>query len=118
MSRQVKNGVEEIEVTESSGNVFRDLGFENPEVESLRAGLSFGIHKILKKEKISTIEAGKILGIDKKSALNLVNGAYTQYRVERLMKFINLLGRDIEITIKKHPVRSKKPAGIQIADFS
>ena len=38
-----------IRVTESSGNIFADLGFANPERERLKADLILQIYRLLKK---------------------------------------------------------------------
>jgi len=102
----------------SSGNVFKDLGFENPDLELMRARLSLEIFKILEKRKLTQTEAGKLLGIRQPDVSKLMNGDYGRFSVERLMKFINQLDRDIEIRIKKHPARSKEPAGVHITAAS
>ena len=39
--------------TKSSGNVFADLGFENPTGEALRSEMAYKLFKILDKKKLT-----------------------------------------------------------------
>ena len=50
-------------VTESSGNVFADLGLRNPEQELLKARLTLQIYRIIRERKMTQTEAAKVLGI-------------------------------------------------------
>ncbi len=50
MSHFFKKEAKEIENEKSSGNIFKDLGFENPDLELMRARLSLEIFKILEKK--------------------------------------------------------------------
>lgn len=52
-----------IEFEESSGNVFADLGFDNPEEMETKAKLVSQINAIIKKRKLTQKQAGEILGI-------------------------------------------------------
>ena len=50
-----------IRVEESSGNVFRDLGFPNPEREQLKARLTLQIYRLIKERGLTQAAAGEIL---------------------------------------------------------
>ncbi len=54
---------DDITVTEGSGNVFADLGFENPEEERLKAQLVREIRDILKGRRITLAKAADIFGL-------------------------------------------------------
>lgn len=103
-----------IKIEKSSGNVFKDLGLENPDLELMRARLSLEIFKILKKRKLTQREAGKVLGIAQPDVSKLMNGDFVRFSVERLIKLLNKLDRDINISITKHSSRAKIPAGVHI----
>jgi len=107
-----EKGIEEIEIVRGSGNVFKDLGFENPDLELMRAKLSLEIFKILEKRKLIQAEARKVLGIAQSDVSKLMNGNFERFGIERLIKFLNRLDRDIKVSITKHSSRSKKPAGV------
>ena len=94
MSRSIK-------VEEGSGNIFKDLGFsdEVSEKELLKAQLSAEIFRILKERKLTQVEAAKLLGIKQVEVSRLKAAKLSDYSVERLMRFLNQLHRDIEIRI-------------------
>ncbi len=90
----------EIQFEESSGNVFADLGFPNPERELLKAHLSLEIYQIIKRRKLTQKQAGEILGIKQPHVSTLMRGRSGNFSVERLMKFLTALDRDVEITVR------------------
>ncbi len=63
-----------IDVEESSGNVFADLGLPNPEQELLKAELTLQIYKVLRTRKLTQTRAGKLLGIPQPHVSDLLNG--------------------------------------------
>ena len=50
-------------IKESSGNIFRDLGFPHPEREHLKARLTLQIYRLIKDRGLTQTQAGQILGI-------------------------------------------------------
>ncbi len=91
---------QEIEVTASSGNVFADLGLENSDELLVKAELARKISNIIANQKMTQAEAAEILGIDQPKISALVNGRLSGFSVERLFRFLNALGRDVEIVVK------------------
>jgi predicted XRE-type DNA-binding protein len=89
-----------IRVKQSGGNIFRDLGFPNPEREQLKARLTLQIYRLVKDRKLTQAEAGKILGIQQPHVSGLMRGQSGTFSVERLMDFLTALGQDIEITVR------------------
>jgi len=89
-----------IRVREGSGNVFRDLGFPNPERERLKARLTLEIYRLIKDRGLTQTEAGHILGIQQPHVSGLMRGQSGNFSVERLMDFLTSLGQDVEISIK------------------
>jgi predicted XRE-type DNA-binding protein len=87
-------------VTESSGNVFADLGFANPEQEQLKAHLTLQIYRTLKQRALTQAKAGEILGIKQPHVSNLMRGRSGSFSVGRLMEFLTALGQDVEITVR------------------
>lgn len=90
----------DLDVTESSGNVFADLGFRNPEREQLKAKLRLEIYRAIKDRGLTQAQAGKILGIAQPHVSGLMNGRSDNYSVGRLFEFLNALGRDVEIAVR------------------
>jgi predicted XRE-type DNA-binding protein len=88
-----------LRITESSGNVFADLGFANPEQELLKARLTLQIYRTIKARKLTQAQAGEILGIKQPHVSSLMRGQSGTFSVERLMDFLTALGHDIEIAV-------------------
>lgn len=88
-----------IKHNKGSTNIFKDLGFENPEESLAKAELARQIGKIIKKRKFTQKEAAEILGIDQPKVSALIRGKLRSFSLERLFRFLNDLGQDIKITI-------------------
>lgn len=96
---------EEIEVFVGSGNVFEDLGYPNPEEALAKAELARQIYKTIKARKLTQKQAAKILGIDQPKISDIIRGKLSRYSIDRLMRFLRILGKDIEIHIKDNKSR-------------
>ena len=90
----------QIRVEESSGNVFRDLGFPNAEREQLKADLTLQIYRLIKQRGLTQTEAGEVLGIRQPHVSALMRGRSGAFSAERLMHFLTALGQDVEITVR------------------
>jgi predicted XRE-type DNA-binding protein len=97
--RPAKKDKSATNITESSGNVFADLGLANPGQELLKARLTLQIYRTIKDRKLTQTQAGEILGIKQPHVSSLVRGRSGNFSVERLMDFLTALGHDIEIAI-------------------
>ena len=86
-------------ITESSGNVFADLGLANPEQELLKARLTLRIYRTIKDRRLTQAQAGEILGIKQPHVSSLMRGQSGVFSVERLMDFLTALGHDIDISV-------------------
>lgn len=111
---KIKKDIQEIEVTESSGNVFADLGLDNPDELKLKAKIAASINAIIQQRGLKQAEASKILNISQPQISALSRGRLYRFSVEKLFYLLNALDRDIDIIIKKHSSRSKEPAGIHV----
>ncbi len=85
----------------SSGNVFADLGLPNSEELLAKTELASQINDLIKEKKLTQVAAGKLLGIDQPKVSDLSKGKLSGFSLERLFKFLNLLGQDITIKISK-----------------
>jgi predicted XRE-type DNA-binding protein len=95
-----------LKVEESSGNVFKDLGFPEPARELLKARLTLRIYRLIKQRALTQSEAGKILGIKQPHVSALMRNRSGTFSLERLMDFLNALGQDVEITVR--PARTER----------
>ena len=105
----------EIPVTPSSGNVFADLGFAEPEEELTKAQLASHIRQIIKRRRLTQVAAAGLMGIDQPKVSALLNGRLANFSSERLMRLLTALGQDVEITVRATP-RSRGRGRIRVVD--
>lgn len=96
-------------VTESSGNVFGDLGLPGAEQALAKAELARKICEIITQRGLTQAQAATGLGIDQPKISALMRGRLSGFSTDRLLRFLNALGRDVEIVIKKRTRRSASP---------
>ena len=104
---------QEIKVQPSSGNVFADLGLANPDELLMKAELVRQISNLIDAKRLTQTEAAKILGIDQPKVSALLNGKLSGFSTDRLFRFLNALGSDVEIRVILQP-RSESQAQTRI----
>ncbi len=100
--------------TVSSGNVFADLGLRNPEEMLAKAELAHKITRVIRDQGLTQVQAAKLLGVDQPKISALIRGRLSGFSLERLMRFLLLLGQDIRITVRASP-RSRARARVLVA---
>jgi predicted XRE-type DNA-binding protein len=89
-----------LDFEESSGNVFADLGFPRPEEELVKAKLTVAIHELIKRRGLTQTEAADLLGTTQPQVSALMRCRAGNFSIERLLRFLNALGQDVEITVR------------------
>jgi len=97
-----------------SGNVFKDLGFENPEEELAKVKLASIINDIIEKRRLTQKLAGEILGVNQPKISALKNGRLKGFSIERLFSYLEKLDQHIEITITNKS-KAKSAQSITVA---
>ena len=82
-------------------NVFADLGRTDAEAHLLKADLVARIDKIIRQRGLKQVEAAKLLGLSQPDVSRLLRGNFREYSVERLLRLLTALGRDVEIVIRE-----------------
>lgn len=88
-------------VTPSAGNVFEDLDLPEADTALAKAKLAARIGSIIEHRHLTQTEAAEILDIDQPKVSALVRGRLEGFSTERLLRFLNALGRDVDIVIRK-----------------
>jgi predicted XRE-type DNA-binding protein len=99
---------------EGSGNIFADLGVANPEEAQAKADLVDRIVDIIHERKLTQVQAGKLLGVDQPKVSALMRGRLTDFSIERLLRFLLLLGQDVHIAVTARPPSSRKQPTFQV----
>jgi predicted XRE-type DNA-binding protein len=94
-------------VTRGSGNVFSDLGLPRADERQTQVRLAVAINQAIKDRRLSQARAAHLLDINQPKISALANYRLDGFSVERLMRFLNALGRDVEIVVHRRP-RSRK----------
>ncbi|MGH7745316.1 MAG: helix-turn-helix domain-containing protein [Candidatus Dormibacteria bacterium] len=102
-----------IEVEEGSGNIFADIGLSDPEEHLAKADLAIRIAETIRARRLTQTRAAHMLKIDQPKISRLLRGQLSGFSTERLMHFLTLLGRDVEITVKAAP-RSRRQGHLRV----
>jgi predicted XRE-type DNA-binding protein len=90
-----------------SGNVFRDLGLADSEDRKLRVQLAFRLNELIDEHRLNQAAVAKRFGIPQPHVSDLRNYKLSRYSSERLVRFITLLDRDIDIVIRPRDAARK-----------
>jgi predicted XRE-type DNA-binding protein len=100
MMSHLSNTEQNIEFEISSGNIFADIGFENAEEMLLKSELVRQINKIIKERELTSIQTRDLLNLNAELLSNLSKGRLTELTLENLFRYLNILGRDLEVVLK------------------
>jgi predicted XRE-type DNA-binding protein len=90
--------------TKSSGNVFSDLGLSDSDDLMGKANLALHIRRTIEERKLTQAQAATLLGLDQPKVSSIINGRLDGFSSDRLMRFLNDLGCDVQIRISApHP---------------
>ncbi len=98
----------------SSGNVFADLNLPHADDLLAKAAVAAKIIAEIQWRRLTQSQAAAILGIDQPKVSALKQGKLSGFSIERLMRLLLRLGRDIEITVKRR-ASSKPKARLRVA---
>ncbi|MFQ5686600.1 MAG: helix-turn-helix domain-containing protein [Candidatus Scalindua sp.] len=101
-------------IEKSCGNVFDDLGLENAEALQAKAIMAVAILKIIKRRRLTQAKAAKLLGTSQAHISRIKNGNLEGYTYDRLVGWLNKLGIDVELSIKRVP-KSREFGTVRVA---
>ena len=110
--RKKNAGEDQFRIEPSSGNVFADLDLKDPEELLAKAELVQRICDIIAERKLTQTRAAALLGIDQPKVSALMRGKLDGFSLDRLFRFLNALGRDVEIVIR--PARHEGEADTRV----
>ena len=110
--RKQEGSVRKNDHEKSSGNVFADLGLPNSEQELLKAKLTVEIYRLIKERNLTQTKAAALLGTTQAQVSALMRCRPVSVSVGRLMEFLTILGRDVEVTVK--PAAKRKSGAMSV----
>ena len=87
----------------SSGNLWADIGRPDADEALARAQLMSRVTDIIRERRLTQARAAEILGTNQPTVSDLMRGKLSRFSLERLIAFLNALGRDVEITVRRRP---------------
>ena len=105
----------EIAVTRSSGNVFADLGCADAESMLAKADMAIRIAAIISARRLTQKQAAGILGIDQPGVSDLIQGHLRGYSTDRLIRFLNALGQDVDLVITDCAPSSRRAGRLRVS---
>ena len=94
---------DDFEWVHGSGNVFRDFGRADADVQQAKALLAARIIGILDDERLSTRKAEARTGVSHADFSRIRNVQLDRFTIDRLMIVLNKLGRRVDVQIDVHP---------------
>ncbi len=88
-------------VERGRGNVFADPGFPDADAHLVKAELVSRIDDIVRKRGITQTEAARLPGLSRPDVSRLPRGDFREHSLERLLRLLTALGRDVDIVIRQ-----------------
>ena len=101
------------DITISSGNVFEDMELSEPADRLAKAALARKIAEIITRRHLNQTDAAQLLDVDQPKISAIMNGRLAGFSLERLIQFLNIFGKDVQIVVKQK-TRSRKKAGLRV----
>jgi predicted XRE-type DNA-binding protein len=90
-------------IERGSMNVYADLGLDNAEEMLVKAQLATKIGDIIKRRKLTQVQAAELLGITQPKLSGLLRGQFRGISEAKMLECLTRLGRDVEIVVKSAP---------------
>lgn len=87
-------------VDAGTGDVFVDLGFADAGERKLRVQLAMRINELVAERRLTQVKAAALFGIPQPHVSDLKHYKLSRFSSERLLRFLTLLDRDVEIVIR------------------
>ena len=97
-----------VNVHESVGNIFADLGLPDADTHFLKAEIVAELYRLVNERKLTQAKAGSIMGISQPEVSRLFKGNFREYSIERLMAFLTAFDRDVEIVSRPRAKHTRK----------
>ena len=93
--------VSDTAVETGSGNVFANFMLAEADAHIVKAELVTRIDAVVRQRGITQAEAARLLGLSQSELFRLLRGDFRAFSLERLLRLLTTLGRDIDIVIRQ-----------------
>lgn len=94
---------DDMELIRGSGNVFRDFGDPNADLEQARAILAAAIIKVLDQQELSVRAAERLTGVAASEFSRIRNVKLDRFTIDRMIMILGKLGQEVDVRVKVRP---------------
>jgi len=105
-----------IEIEESTGNVYADLGMADANETIVKAQLATKIGEIIKGRRWSQQQAAEVLGVTQPKLSKMLRGQFRGISEAKMLDCLLRLGRDVQIVVG--PARRAASSGQMAVIFT
>jgi predicted XRE-type DNA-binding protein len=105
----------ETPVERGSGNVFEDLDLPDSAERLVKSEIAARIAAIVDRRSLTQVEAAKVLSVSQADVSDLVRGKLAGFSTDRLFRFLNALGQDVEIRMPRR-LRHGRPGRLRVVE--
>jgi predicted XRE-type DNA-binding protein len=99
----------DFELIRGSGNIFRDFGHPDAELEQTRAILAAQVMGVLDDRKLTVRAAQELTGVGASEFSRIRNVKLERFTIDRMIIILGKLGQEVEVSVKVRP-RDLSPA--------
>lgn len=89
---------EEIEIVRGSGNLYKDLGYQDADVRQTKVLLASKIIGILEERGLSTRQAAGLTGVHQSEFVRLRKPELKRFTIDRLITILNKLDQKVDVS--------------------
>ena len=95
-----KSNLQDVEILESSGNIYADLGIEDAAKLKIKSDLVIQIMKAMKRLSLTQDQAAERMGVSQPKVSGMIRGDFSNLSERKLMDCLARLGFNIEIRVR------------------
>lgn len=94
---------DDLELVRGSGNLFRDFGSPNADLQQARAILAATMIRVLDDRKLSVRAAEKATGVGAAEFSRIRNAELGRFTLDRMITILGKLDQDVEVSVNIRP---------------
>jgi predicted XRE-type DNA-binding protein len=99
---------DDMELIRGSGNIFRDSGRPNADLEQLRAILAARIIGVLDDRQLTVRRAGELTGVAAADFSRIRRANLGRFTIDRLMIILDRLDQQVDVAVDVRPRRQER----------
>ena len=103
------------EIEHGSTNVYADLGMPNAEEMLVKAQLATKIGEIIRRRKLTQVEAAQLLGIPQPKLSNMLRGQFRGISETKMLECLTRLGRNVRIVVSAARSHAEGDVSVEFA---